>query len=102
MSRGPTWFRAKAGKRDKAHAPIASALEKLGYVVADLGGAAGGVPDLAARWPRWDSGRWEWLEVKSPDGELTPAQVKLHTAWAMKGIKVHVVRTLDEALGVLR
>ncbi len=102
MSRPPSWFATKRGKRDKAHASIARALEKLGFVVADLGGAADGVPDLSVRWPRWQSGRWEWLELKSDDGELTPAQVTLHATWLAKGIQVHVVHSLDEALAVLR
>lgn len=100
--RGPAFFKMKAGKRDANGRSIIVALEKLGHIVADLGGAAGGVPDLAVRHPRWATGRWEFVEIKTLDGELTPAQTKLHQEWLMKGVTVHVVHSLDEALGVLR
>lgn len=98
MGRGPGWFRAKAGRRDSTHAPIRDGLRKLGHLVADLAGAADGIADLAVM----KGSGWTWLEVKSARGGLTPAQVALHASWLAKGVKVHVVRTLDEALAVLR
>lgn len=100
--RGPSWHKSKAGKRDPQHAAIRDALEKLGHIVADLGGAAGGVPDLAVLPRGANAGEWRWLEVKADKGTLTPTQELLHAAWLAKGVKVHVVRTLDEALEVCR
>jgi len=104
--RGPAWFRAKAGRRDATHASVRDGLRKLGHLVADLAGAAGGIADLAVLAPRSGWGNeppaWHWLEVKrTKGGKLTPAQVKLRDQWAAKGVEVHVVRSLDEALSVL-
>jgi hypothetical protein len=31
MSRGSSWFAAKAGRRDPAHGPIRETLEAMGY-----------------------------------------------------------------------
>jgi hypothetical protein len=101
MSRGPSWFRAKAGKRDASHAKIRHALERLGYLIADLGGAAGGVADLAVL-ARQRTGEWRWLEIKSPKGTLTAEQKKLHAHWLAKGVKIHVVRSVEDALRVVR
>jgi hypothetical protein len=102
VSRSRSWFRAKAGKRDKNHAPIRDGLRRLGCIVADLAGAADGVADLAVLPPGAPSGGWKWLEVKSDKGTLTDAQRLLHAQWAAKGVTVHVVRSLDEALAVVR
>jgi len=99
--RGAAWYRAKAGRRDTTHASVRDGLEKLGHIVADLGGAAGGVPDLAVRHPRWNSGVWRWLEVKTARGGLTPAQRELHARWLAKGVRVLVVKSLDEALSAV-
>lgn len=103
--RGPAWFKAKAGKRDANHVAIRDGLRKLGHLVADIAGAAGGIADLAVLAPRsgWgnETPRWHWLEVKTKTGKLTPAQVRLRDEWAAKGVTVHVVRSLDEALAVL-
>lgn len=102
MARGPAWYRAKAGKRDANAKPIIKALEALGYLVADLGGAAGGIPDIAVCEAKWRNGTWVWIEIKMPGEPLTPAQTKLHTRWWRRGIEIHVVHSLDEALDVLR
>lgn len=101
MGRGPAWFRAKKGRRDANHVAIVGALEKLGFIVYDTAAVPKGV-DLFVRNRSWPAGRWEPLELKTDSGELTPAQVMLHAEWAAKGIKVHVVESLDEALEVLR
>lgn len=100
--RGPAWFAQKAGKRDKNHRPIVKALEQLGYLVADLGGAAGGVSDIAVRdCRRWAAGRWEWVEIKMPGEDLTPAQRELHARWLLKGVKIHIAESLDDVLRVV-
>lgn len=59
--------------------------------------SATGFPDLlCAR-----RGEVRLLEVKSAKGKLEPAQVKLHLSMAAAGLKVHLVRNVDEALAAV-
>ena len=80
-------------KRDANEGPIVDALTALGCTVYRLNGEP---PDLLVGEPR--HGRTFLLEVKTADGKLTPSQKKFHIWY--KG-KIHLVRTVDEAIGVL-
>ena len=43
-----------------------------------------------------------WLEVKTPDGALSPSQVAWHARAARSRVRVAVVRSIGEALAVAR
>lgn len=98
------FHRQRMGKRDANHAKVRDGLRKLGLLVADLAGAGDGIADLCVLrniQPGQGAALWCWLEVKTAKGTLTPAQVELRAAWAARGVTVHVVRSLEEALAVL-
>lgn len=107
MSRGPEFFRRKAGRRDANHAAIRDGLRALGHFVDDLAGVGGGVPDLLV-WPRgyqtimgWEEPRPLYIEVKSRKGRLLESQRSWRSAAEARGITVAVARTLDEAIAVV-
>ena len=52
-----------------------------------------GSPDLVAS----ADGRWLGLELKSPDGRVSPEQRDWHLAAERRGALVRVVRSVDEA-----
>lgn len=84
-----------AAKRDSNERPIIAALQLAGWSVFQV--SATGFPDLlCAR-----RGEVRLLEVKTAKGKLEPAQVKLHQRMEAAGLKVHVVRTPDEALAAV-
>lgn len=116
MTRGREFYKRKAGRRDANHAAIRDGLRKLGHFVVDLGAVGDGCPDLEV-FPRESAGRAladivlfgmvtdlkpAFLEVKVGKGKLNAAQVAWHARAEARGIRVAVVRTLDEALEVLR
>ena len=83
------------GKRDANQAEIVKALESVGASVLDLADVGRGCPDLLVGY----AGR-EWLmEIKTQHGELLPDQVDFIRTWHGA---VHVVRSIDEALAVIR
>ena len=55
-------------------------------------GVVAGIPDL------FIPARLLWLEVKTPTGRLSPAQVRIHSLLTAIGHRVAVVRSVDEAL----
>lgn len=116
MARGPAWFRQKAGRRDPNHASIRDALRKLGHFVVDLGGAAGGVPDLLV-FPKLTShmafadifvfGATRepppvFIELKAAKGKLRASQLEWRAKAEARGVRVAVARDLTEALEALR
>ena len=56
-----------------------------------------GFPDLAV----YRDGRHALLEVKSPRGRLSPAQIETHAELKRHGAAVFVVRSQDDALSAL-
>lgn len=85
----------RAARIDKNQPKIVKALRNYGATVTSLASVGDGVPDLLVGF-RGDN---YLLEVKNgEDAKLTPAQVVWHRDW--KG-RVHVVRTVQEALDVL-
>lgn len=93
----------RANRRDPGEKPIVEALRAIGARVSSWG--TDGAPDLVVGW----RGRVFLLEIKEPIGpeggtskrgqHLTPAQVRFHREWFGY---VDVVRSVDEALAVLR
>lgn len=89
-----------AKRTDANHAAIRDALRALGWVVDDLSGAGGGVPDLVVAIA---PGKPHFLEIK--DGakpfsaqKLTKAQEVWHSyCWQITS----KVRSLDEAVAAL-
>jgi len=51
-----------------------------------------GTPDLIA----FKDGRYVWIEVKTPEGRLSPIQKHRHKEMIMLGMEVFTVRSLDE------
>lgn len=81
----------RAAKVDLNQAEVVEALRSAGVSVQSTAAIGKGFPDLiAARGDR----AWT-IEVKGPDGKLTPDQVKFIAAW--RGV-VHIVRSAEEAL----
>lgn len=82
------------GKRDANQSEIVKALRGAGASVYDMADVGHGFPDLVVGY----AGRIWLVEVKMPDGELTPDQVDFirdcHGT-------VHVVHNVDEALAVI-
>jgi hypothetical protein len=81
-----------AAKRDANEDPIVTALELKGWTVFKL--SSPGIPDLLCI----RRGRVVLLEVKTPKGELEPAQVKTFQRMKAAGYHVAVVRTPSEAV----
>ncbi len=114
MSRGPEFFRRKAGRRDANHAAIRDGLRALGHFVVDLAGVGGGVPDLCVfEKTTWvDMGRGVsglasfptpvWLELKAGKGKLRKSQIDWRRNALSAGLRVAEARTLDEALEAIQ
>lgn len=90
----------RASAVDSNQSAIVAALRAVGATVQSLAEVGKGVPDLLVGHRR----ATYLLEVK--DGErspseqaLTPAQVTWHRRW--RGLPVHVVRDVGEALAVI-
>lgn len=90
---------------------IQDALEGIGCLVArvqsgELRGAGGhhvqgaiaGTPDL---WVAGHQGWQGWLEVKTPSGVISSHQEAWHSVARGRGVKVEVVRSVEQALRVV-
>lgn len=84
-----------AARRDTNHAEIRDGLRRYGFTVFDAGGVGGSLPDLivGAR------GTTFLMEVKAFGGKVSDGQSKFSSDW--RGGPVDVVRTLEDALGVI-
>ena len=87
-----------AKKVDRNHGEIRDALRALGWYVYDTSRLGGGFPDLVCA----KNGRLVLVEVK--DGtlkpsarQLTPAEQDVHLEFALAGIDVWIVESLDDA-----
>jgi hypothetical protein len=96
MKRGREFFMRKAGKRDKHHAATRDGLRKLGHTVIDCAGLGNGVLDLLVY--RRAHVVPIWVEVKTGDEQLTPAERDFVRMLSARGIPWAVVRSFDEAL----
>jgi hypothetical protein len=90
----------KVHRSDANTKRIAAALRKAGAKVKDTGQVGDGFGDLVVGY----AGEIHILEIK--DGSkplskqrLTPAEKKFHAEWA--GYSVHIVGSIDEALGAV-
>lgn len=72
-----------------------TALRAAGWVVLQVSGA--GLPDLLVA----KDGRWLALEVKSPGGHLTEAQVETFDVLGAVGVRVPIVTSPAEALAAV-
>lgn len=84
------------GRVDINHMLIVEALRKAGCTVQSLTSVGGGCPDLAVG----RAGRNYFLEVKQPDGVLTPDQVVWHQAWNGQVATVRDVTIAFAAVGL--
>lgn len=81
----------RAAKIDLNQPAIVEALRAVGVSVVSLASIGNGCPDLLAA-----KGDKAWLiEVKGPNGKLTPDQTEFMLNWSGT---VHIVRSTDEAL----
>ncbi len=104
-ARDATGRRPRRQDEKELHWRIYQALRELGCDVTSTAQPhqahlSPGIPDLYVRHARW--GVRVWLEVKTPEGQVSPAQRAWHEVEASAGGRVHVVRSLSEALRVLR
>lgn len=54
-------------------------------------GLTPGIPDILIVWPELIG-----CEFKTPTGIISPAQQKIHAIWRERGIRVEIVRTIEE------
>ena len=83
-------------RTDTNHAEIRDGLRKAGYFCFDSSRFGSGFPDLIVR----GGGRVVMLEIKQGSAKLTDAEKDFHEAFY--GLGLHVVRTLEQALDVMR
>lgn len=67
----------KAGNQDANHSALVAFMSQLGPEPIDTSKVGSGFPDLV--WPF--QGQTVLVEVKTPDGALTPAQKRFHDEW---------------------
>ena len=82
----------KHGRRDGNHSDVAKWYRELGCTVFDLADVGLGCPDLLIG----IAGVTCIVEVKMPDGTLTPAQQTFLAGW--RGGEVAIVRTQDDVI----
>jgi hypothetical protein len=85
----------KIAKRDANHPEIVTALEQAMCSVVELHQLGDGVPDLLVGNHLVGN---VLMEIKTDDGELSPAQVTFHREW--RG-PIVTVRNVDEALAAV-
>lgn len=101
MKRSRSFLRFRRGARDANHAAIRDGLRALGHLVLDMAGVGDGIPDLCV-YPRHVNGSEPvWLELKVAKGKLRESQTALHAIAPRFGMRVAVVRSLDEALAAV-
>ena len=62
-------------------------------------GCIAGVPDMQLAWPM---GQVTMLELKAPNGTVSPDQRAMHARLRAAGVEVGICRSLDEVLAFLR
>jgi hypothetical protein len=82
-------------RRDRNERLLIDYLQKAGAVVHRISGP--GLPDLLVGYRK----RWLLLEVKSPKGQLEPAQVLFHGACQALNLPCAVVYTVDDCAQAL-
>jgi len=97
------WKHAHAGEKmkyakrvDGNHHEIIQGLRDCGYYVKDTSKYGDGFADCIVR----GGGRVVMLEIKQGSAKLTDAEKEFHEAFY--GLGLHVVRTLEQALDVMR
>lgn len=80
----------RSGHHDSNHAEIAAALARFGPEPIDTTKVGAGFPDLV--WPF--QGHTILVEVKTPEGTLTPAQLRFNSEW--RGGPVFIITSADE------
>ncbi|MEM6327433.1 MAG: VRR-NUC domain-containing protein [Bacteroidota bacterium] len=83
---------------------IIRALRSLGFQVDDMSQPRAsmmpvGLPDLRVRHIHWKIRGW--MEVKTPNGRVTPGQEQWHETERMAGGTVAVVHSVEEALATV-
>lgn len=81
-----------ARKVDDNQSTIVSALRGVGQQVVLMHAVGGGFPDIIS----CRNGQSHFIEIKSDQGRLTPAQKVFFEAW--RGPPIHIVRSVDDAL----
>lgn len=83
-------YRGYNAQRDANEKPIVEALKKAGCSVVRLNWV-----DLMVGY----DGKTFLIEVKTEDGKLNAKQTLTFASW--RGSKIHIIRTVDEALEVI-
>lgn len=82
-------------RKDTNHDSLKAVFEAMGCSVANLSQCGNGIPDLAVSL----HGATEYVEIKSPGGELTPEQKRFHRE--TKGI-VHQAITVNDVIRIVK
>lgn len=85
----------RASRVDANQPTIVEALRKAGLAVLHLHGLGNDAPDLLV-----SAEGGILLEIKTERGKLTPGQRAWHDMWRVRGGRVAVVRTIEEAYEV--
>ena len=80
------------GKTDNNQTEIVAGLRAVGASVTSLADLGHGVPDLLVG----HHGETFLMEVKTPEGSLTPDQVEYNQTW--RGRTIMVVRSVEDAI----
>ena len=83
-----------AKRVDQNQAEIVAALRSFGASVCDIHSVGRGCPDIIVSY----GGATYLFEIKSPDGKLTPDEIKFHNEW--RGV-IHIIYCVEDALAVL-
>ena len=84
---------AYARKVDRNHADVVDAMRQAGWLVIDCSRVGRGFPDVLAA----KAGRLVLVEVKAPNGKLTPEQLLFLGEMRAKGVEIAIVRSAEEA-----
>lgn len=92
----------RGARKDANHQQIADGLGQIGCFVVDLSKLGGGVPDVLV----WGAFGWQVLEIKNPATSYGRRGLsRLQKRWDQQaratGCRVHVVRSLDEAIAAV-
>lgn len=81
-------------KKDGNHKEIVKGLEKVGAVCYDTSMVGNGFPDAMVYFRQ----RFYLMEFKVEKGKKTKKQVEFHERCERDKIKIHIVRTMNDAL----
>lgn len=86
-------------RKDKNHAAIVEAIQKLGGIVIDMSRLGQGIPDIAV----WTRAGWQVAEIKNPENAYGRRGLnERQKEWAgNQKAPVFIIRTIEEAVALV-